>query len=69
MPVRLKKFLGAIILIVLVVVYAVLATAFATVYLAESSGWIHLAYFLFTGLLWILPAMLVIKWMETAPRR
>ncbi|MBB4001101.1 MAG: DUF2842 domain-containing protein [Aurantimonas endophytica] len=69
MPVRLKKFLGAIILIVLVVVYAVLATAFATVYLAESSGWVHLAYFLFTGLLWILPAMLVIKWMETAPRR
>jgi uncharacterized membrane protein len=69
MPVRLKKLLGAIILIVLVVVYAVLATAFATVYLAESSGWVHLAYFLFTGLLWILPAMLVIKWMETAPRR
>lgn len=69
MPVRLKKFLGAIILIVLVVVYAVLATAFATVYLAESSGWIHLAYFLFSGILWIVPAMLVIKWMETAPRR
>ncbi|UIJ70228.1 DUF2842 domain-containing protein [Aurantimonas sp. HBX-1] len=69
MPVRLKKFLGAIILIVLVVVYAVLATAIATVYLAASSGWVHLAYFLFSGILWVVPAMLVIKWMETAPRR
>ncbi len=69
MPVRLKKFLGTIVLIVLVVAYAVFATAFATVYLAESSGWVHLAYFLFSGLLWVVPAMLVIKWMETVPRR
>ncbi|HEX2018814.1 MAG TPA: DUF2842 domain-containing protein [Aurantimonas sp.] len=69
MPVRLKKLLGTIVLIVLVVVYAVFATAFATVYLAESSGWVHLAYFLFSGLLWVVPAMLVIRWMETVPRR
>ena len=69
MPIRLKKLLGTIILIVLVVVYAVFATAYATVYLSESSGWVHLAYFLFSGLLWVVPAMFVIKWMETAPRR
>ena len=69
MPVRLKKLIGTIILIVLVVVYAVFATAFATVYLGESSGWVHLAYFLFSGFLWVVPAMFVIKWMETAPRR
>lgn len=69
MPVRIKKLVGMIILITLVVVYAVFATAFATLYLGESSGWVHLAYFLFTGILWVVPAMFVIKWMESAPRR
>ncbi|MEC5323517.1 DUF2842 domain-containing protein [Aurantimonas sp. A3-2-R12] len=69
MPVRIKKLVGAVILITLVVVYAIVATAFASLYLAESSGWIHLAYFLFSGILWVVPAMLVIKWMESAPRR
>ncbi|HEY9056558.1 MAG TPA: DUF2842 domain-containing protein [Aurantimonas sp.] len=69
MSVRIKKLVGAIILLTLVVVYAILATAFATLYLAESSGWVHLAYFLFSGILWVVPAMVVIKWMESAPRR
>ncbi|WP_206453480.1 DUF2842 domain-containing protein [Aurantimonas marina] len=69
MSVRIKKLVGAIILLTLVVVYAIFATAFASLYLAESSGWVHLAYFLFSGILWVVPAMLVIKWMESAPRR
>jgi len=69
LPIRIKKLVGAVILITLVVVYAIVATAFASLYLAESSGWVHLAYFLFSGILWVVPAMLVIKWMESAPRR
>lgn len=68
MNVRLKKFIGTIVLIILVVVYAIFATAFASLYLGQSSGWVHLAYFLGTGVLWVAPAMLIIKWMETAPR-
>ena len=68
MPVRIKKLIGTVILILLVSVYAVFATAIASLYLGNASGWVHLAYFLFTGLLWVLPAMWVIKWMETAPR-
>ena len=55
-------------LIVLVLVYAWLATTIAVHRLAESSAWVHLAYFLFSGLLWILSAMLVIKWMVKPPR-
>jgi uncharacterized membrane protein len=64
MPIRLKKFIGTILMILLVVVYAVFATAFATLYLGESSGFVHLAYFLVTGLFWIVPAMFLIRWME-----
>jgi RsiW-degrading membrane proteinase PrsW (M82 family) len=59
----LRSFVGTILIIVLVVVYALAATTFATLLLGASPWWVHLLYFLLTGLLWILPAMLLIKWM------
>ncbi|GGB12713.1 hypothetical protein GCM10011491_45620 [Brucella endophytica] len=69
MPVRLKKLIGTFLLVALVTIYAVLATIIAVGHLAESSGWVHLAYFFFTGILWVLPAMWIISWMEKPPRR
>ncbi|WP_320196675.1 DUF2842 domain-containing protein [Agrobacterium rosae] len=63
MPTRLKSFIGTIIIICLVVVYAVVATSFASAALAAQPWWVHLVYFVGSGLLWILPAMFVIKWM------
>lgn len=63
MPIRLKKLIGTILLILLVIVYALVATMVAVAQLAESGPLTHLAFFLLTGLLWILPAMAIIKWM------
>ncbi|XUY27859.1 DUF2842 domain-containing protein [Agrobacterium sp. rho-8.1] len=63
MPTRLKSFIGTIVIICLVVLYAVVATSFATAALATQPWWVHLAYFIVSGLLWILPAMFIIKWM------
>lgn len=60
---RLRSFIGTIVIICLVVVYAVVATAIASAALAQSPWWVHLAYFVLTGILWVLPAMLIIKWM------
>ncbi|MCB8835344.1 DUF2842 domain-containing protein [Escherichia coli] len=37
--------------------------------LANASPWIHLIYFLGTGLLWVIPAMFIISWMEKAPKK
>lgn len=68
MPPRLRSFIGTILIVCLVVTYALLATTIATLTLATQPWWIHLLYFLLTGLLWILPAMLIIKWMA-GPRR
>lgn len=64
MPVRLRKLIGTVLIIILVLVYALVATTVASIYLGTSPWWIHLLYFFLTGLLWILPAMLIIKWME-----
>lgn len=69
MPVRLKKLIGVVILLALVIVYAVFATAYASLYLGDAPGYVHLLYFLVTGLLWVVPAMFVIRWMEREPRR
>ncbi|MCX8998956.1 DUF2842 domain-containing protein [Rhizobiaceae bacterium BDR2-2] len=63
LPQRLRSFIGTILIIVLVIVYAILAVTVASALLAQSAAWVHLLYFLFTGILWVLPAMLIIKWM------
>lgn len=63
MPLRLKKLIGTVLIVLLVIIYAFVATSFASAYLGASSGWVHLAYFALSGLLWILPAMLIIRWM------
>lgn len=69
MPVRLKKLIGTFVLLVLVIVYAVFATAYASLYLGDAPGYVHLLYFLFTGLIWVVPAIFLIRWMEREPRR
>ncbi|MCO5072464.1 MAG: DUF2842 domain-containing protein [Rhizobiaceae bacterium] len=63
MPVRLRKLIGTVLLVLLVIVYAMLATLFAVARLGDASPLIQFSFFLFSGLLWVLPAMLLIKWM------
>lgn len=67
MPVRLKSLIGTILLVLLVVIYALVATIVAVAQLAGSGPLVHLAYFFVTGLLWVLPAMLIIKWALKPP--
>lgn len=61
---RIRKLIGTVLLIFIVCLYALLATMIAVAQLAESHWSIHLLYFAVTGLLWIVPAMFIIKWME-----
>lgn len=68
MPVRLRKLIGTVIIVALVVIYALVATTIATYRLAESAWYVHLLYFLFSGVLWVVPAMFVIRWMEGPPK-
>jgi len=69
MPQRLRSFIGTILIIILVITYALLATTIATLTLATQPWWVHLLYFMFSGVLWILPAMLIIKWMAGGARK
>ncbi|MGR9149997.1 DUF2842 domain-containing protein [Rhizobium leguminosarum] len=69
MPIRLRKFIGTILIIMLVLVYALVANTIAVATLGNAPWWGHLLYFLFTGLLWVLPAMVLIKWMAGPPQK
>lgn len=69
MPLRLRKFIGTILIVCLVILYAILSTTIASAFLGTSPWWVHLLYFLLSGLLWILPAMLIIKWMAGPIRK
>jgi membrane protease YdiL (CAAX protease family) len=64
MPARLRKFLGAIMLIVLVVTWALLAMALAQSPLIKANGAVEVLYYAIAGLGWVLPAMPLIRWMS-----
>jgi type IV secretory pathway TrbD component len=63
MSIRTRKFIGAIILLVLVSVWGLLAMALAQSVLTNINGFVATIYYIVAGLGWVLPAMPVISWM------
>jgi hypothetical protein len=63
MPSRLRKFIGAILLIVLVTFWALLAMALAQSVLTDINGLVAALFYVVAGLGWVLPAMPLISWM------
>ncbi|MGB7286403.1 MAG: DUF2842 domain-containing protein [Salaquimonas sp.] len=63
-----KKLFATFGLVMLVVLYALIATAVATARLADSAWWVHMIYFFATGILWVVPAMFIVRWMIKLPK-
>ena len=66
MPIRLRKLIGAVALITLVIVWALGALALAQTMLTSVSGWAAAIYYVVAGLGWVLPAMPLVRWMSKA---
>ena len=66
MPIRLRKLIGAVALITLVIVWALVAMALAQTMLTSVSGWAAAIYYVVAGLGWVLPAMPLVRWMSKA---
>ena len=64
MPIRLRKFLGTIALLVLVIVWALLAMALAQAPAIHDSAALSITYYVVAGLGWVLPAMPIVAWMS-----
>jgi hypothetical protein len=62
MPIRLRKFVGAVALIVLVVGWSLIAMAVAQFPVVQESGNWAMLYYAVAGLGWVLPAMPLVRW-------
>jgi hypothetical protein len=70
MPIRLRKLIGAVALIVLVLVWTLMAMAVAQFPVVKANGLWETIYYVLAGLGWVLPAMPLIRWMSRGePRR
>ncbi len=66
MPLRLRKFVGAIALFALVTVWALLAMVLAQVPAIRDNALAATLYYVIAGLGWVLPAMPLVRWMSGA---
>jgi Protein of unknown function (DUF2842) len=64
MPIRLRKFIGAVLLFALVIVWALVAMALAQAPLIHDNELASIAYYVIAGLGWVLPAMPIVSWMS-----
>jgi hypothetical protein len=69
MPIRIRKLFGAVALIALVLVWALIAMAVAQFPAVKANGLLETIYYVLAGLGWVLPAMPLIKWMTEDGRR
>jgi Protein of unknown function (DUF2842) len=70
MPARIRKLIGAVLLLVLVAVWSLVAMALAQSVLTDINGLVAVIFYVAAGLGWVLPAMPIISWMSRpdAPR-
>lgn len=59
----LRRFVGSVVLVTLLLIYVFFAVAIGDVIVATKSGWVQFAYFVGAGVLWVLPAGVLVKWM------
>lgn len=64
LPRSVRKFIGAVVLVVFVPFYALVAMTIAAARLPGTSAWAQTLYFAIAGLIWVVPAGLLIKWMQ-----
>jgi Protein of unknown function (DUF2842) len=69
MPIRLRKFLGTILLLILVIVWSLLAMALAQSPIVMASGLTQFIYYAVAGLGWVLPAMPLVAWMARPDKK
>lgn len=63
MTIRTRKLIGTVFLLILVIVWSLAAMALAQSVLTNINDWVALIYYVVAGLGWVLPAMVLVRWM------
>jgi regulator of protease activity HflC (stomatin/prohibitin superfamily) len=61
---RSRKLFGTIVLLLLLAAYATIAAVIGSGRIARAPQWVQFAFYLTTGLAWVIPAGLLIRWMQ-----
>jgi hypothetical protein len=64
MTIRTRKFFGAVALIVLAAVWALVGMALAQMPFLAQSGLLQAIFYVVAGMGWVLPAMPIVSWMS-----
>ena len=64
MRVRTRKLIGTVLLLVFVAAYALVVASVASGRITTAPPLTQLTFFLVGGLAWVLPASLLIRWMQ-----
>ena len=68
MPIRTRKLIGAVLLLVLLVVWVLIGMVFAQNPVMAENRLLAAVYYVVVGLGWVLPAMPIIRWMVRPDR-
>lgn len=63
LPIRVRKLIGTVILVAIVILYSLVAMALAVRLLPGTPWWVQTLFFAVGGFVWVLPSMVVIRWM------
>jgi hypothetical protein len=61
---RSRKFFGTIVLVAFISVYALTAMTIAAAKLPGSHGLVQLLFYIVAGLVWVVPAAILVRWMQ-----
>ena len=61
---RTRKFFGMLLFVFWLLIYAAVGMTIGAAVVANASPLAQIIFFIITGLLWIFPAALIIRWME-----
>lgn len=69
MQTRVKKLIGAVLMVLFVAFYALLIVGLAPRVLTGATKLAELGFYLVAGLAWVVPLLPLIRWMEKKPER
>ena len=64
MHVRTRKLIGTIALLFFLAAYATAVAVIGSGRIALAPQWVQFAFYATTGLLWVIPAGLLVRWMQ-----
>ena len=68
MPSTARKIIGTVLLVAFVTFYALAAMTVAAAKLPGTSGWVQLVFYVVAGLVWVIPAGVLVAWMQRPDR-